>query len=136
MYKEYFSDGFVPDVVTYGIGMAKAAVNAFATVLGGAYLDWQFALWLYLSFCIASEIGLNKVDILHMKQGFGWLLCLFLLLNVVPVVGCGVSALIYLLLPWIFRLHMLMLFSLVMNLVLWGASLLIQRLFRCGRLRR
>ena len=116
-YKEYFSDGFIPDVMTYGIGMTKAAVNAFATVVGGAYLDWQFALWLYLSFCIASEIGLSKVDILHMKQGFGWLLCLFLLLNAVPVVGRGVSALIYVLLPWIFRLHVLMLFSLIVNLM-------------------
>ena len=116
-YQEYFSDGFVPDVVTYGIGMIKAVVNAFSTVVGGACLDWQFALWLYMSFCIASEIGLSKVDILHMKQGFGWLLCLFLLLNVIPAIGRGVSALIYVLLPWIFRLQVLMLFSLIVNLI-------------------
>lgn len=135
-YKGYFSDGFVPDVVTYGIGMAKAAVNACAAIAGGVYMDLLFALWLYLSFCIASEIGLSKVDILHMKHGLGWLLCLFLLLNVFPVVGQGVSALIYVLLPWIFRLHVLMLFSFAVNLILWGATLLIQRLVRCGRLRR
>ena len=129
-YGAYFAADAIPGVAGYVCGLAEAVVDAFLLLLDADSLGWRFILWLYLSFCIASEIGLSKVDALHMKQGFLHLLLLLALLNLVPFIGCGVTKCIYCILPYIFILHAMMLFSLAINLTMLGVVLALRYLVR------
>ena len=127
-YGAYFADGSTPGVVAYACGLFESVLDAFSSLANAGRWGWRFVLWLYLSFSIASEIGLSKVDMMHMKNGFVHLLILFLLLNLIPFTGQALSRLISLLLPYLFILHAMMLFSLAVNCVMLGVLLLLRRL--------
>lgn len=129
-YSEYFAGAGAPGVWTYGLGLVRSVCDAFLTLMETGRWGWQFALWLYLSFCVASEIGLSKVDAMHMKSGFAWLLLLLALLNLIPPIGRGVSACVMLILPYIFVLHVMMLFAFTVNVAMLGVMLLLCRLRR------
>ena len=117
-YREYFASDVVPGVWEYCFGMSSA-VFGFTTAL---FVDgtWGlgFAVWLYLVFCIASEIGLSNVDLQHMWCGMVSIVVIFLILNLIPPVGRSVSVGIFIVLPYLFKFHVLMLSALVLNLVL------------------
>ena len=49
--------------------MASVVVGVFSAFLIDGTWGWGFALWLYLVFCIAPEIGLSGVDLQHMWRG-------------------------------------------------------------------
>ena len=127
-YRDYFASDTVPGVWEYSYGILSA-VCGFATAL---FVDgtWGlgFAVWLYLAFCIASEIGLSGVDLQHMWRGGISIVVIFLLLNLIPRIGRCVSVGIFIILPYLFKFHVLMLSALVLNVVL---MLTMKVLVRC-----
>lgn len=128
LYGAYFPDGSPPGAIAYMGGLVAAVLDAFPLLVQSGRWDWRFVLWLYLSFSIASEIGLSKEDVLHMKIGFVYLVMLLVILNLIPCVGQALSRLISLLLPSIFILHAMMLFSLAVNCAMLAVTLIVSRL--------
>lgn len=126
-YGACFADGQAPGVAAYVRSLIASVIDAFLLLVHAERFGWRFVLWLYLSFSIASEIGLSKEDVMHMKNGFVHLLILLLLLNLIPFVGQALLRLVSILLPAIFILHAMMLFSLTVNCVMLGALLLLRR---------
>lgn len=129
-YGDFFASNAMPSVVEYVCGLARATSGLFITLFVDGTWGWGFALWFYLVFCIASEIGLSKVDIQHMWRGMAVIALAFLGLNLIPVVGKLVSVGMFVALPWFFKFHVLMLAALALNVTL----LLVMRLATCLRL--
>ena len=90
----------------------------------------SFTVWLYLVFCVASEIGLSGIDIQHMWRGAVVIVLMFIVLNLIPPVGRCVSVGIFAVMPWIFKCHVLMLAALVLNLALCIGLRLATRLIK------
>ena len=120
----YFAAGRIPGVIGYVEGVFFAAFDC----LGGAALAGDatgafFWIWLYLVFCIASEIGLSNTDIAGMRGGILVIGLAFLAVNAVPSVGGAVTAGVFRLMPSLFRVHVLMVSVLMINiaiaLVVW-----------------
>ena len=85
-----------------------------------AFRVWKWrstlnVLYLYLVFCIASEMGLSYADLSGMWVGFACICVIFLLLNVVPMVGRAVSGLTFRACRKLFSVHVVMLFVLVID---------------------
>ena len=85
-----------------------------------AFKVWKWrstlnVLYLYLIFCIASEMGLSLEDLSGMWIGFACICALFLLLNVIPTVGMTVSGVVFRLCKRLFPIHVLMLFVLIVD---------------------
>ena len=117
-YSEFFASDRVPGTLEYVCGMMRAVVGlTFALFYEGTW-GWGFAVWLYLVFCIASEIGLSAVDIQHMRGGAILIVLVVLLLNLIPPAGRCVSAGIFAIMPWLFKCHVLMLSALMLNIAL------------------
>lgn len=129
-YSEYFANDTVPGIVEYAIGMASAASGLSVSLVADGTWGWGFAVWLYLVFCIASEIGLSAVDLRQMWRGISVSVTALLLLNLIPPAGRCVSAGIFVAMPWLFKCHVLMLSSLVLNLALLMAMLFARHFWR------
>ena len=128
-YGDFFANNAMPSVGEYVCGLARATSGLLSTLFVDGTWGWGFALWFYLVFCIASEIGLSKVDIQHMWRGMTVIALAFLGLNLIPVVGKLVSVGMFVALPWFFKFHVLMLAALALNVAL----LLVMRLATCLR---
>ena len=46
---------------------------------------WNFWIFLYISFCVASHMGLSKADRSGMWGGFFWVVLLIILINVIAL---------------------------------------------------
>ena len=128
-YNEFFANSAVPGIWEYSCGMMSAAFDLVSAVLCDGAWGWGFAVWLYLVFCIASEIGLSGVDLQHMWRGGVVIVLMFFILNLIPPVGRCVSAGIFVVMPWLFKCQVLMLAALVLNLALciglrWASRLI------------
>lgn len=62
-FADYFAADELPGLMAYGAGLLSAAVAFLGDVVNVDVWGWGFAIWLYLLFCIASEIGLSSVDL-------------------------------------------------------------------------
>jgi hypothetical protein len=110
-------------------------------VLGAAWLMFKsvFKIWqlrstasivyLYLIFCIASEMGLSGEDLHNMLFGFACLCIVFLVLNIVPTVGTALSRCVFFVSEKMFPVHVMMMFVLIVNflftvLLVWPTSFL------------
>ena len=81
---------------------------------------WRSTLnivYLYLVFCIASEMTLSWEDICGAWMGFVALVVLFVLLNVMPWLGRRVGLLAWNAAPFLFKVHVMMAFVLLGDLV-------------------
>ena len=114
-YDEYFVGGIAPGLVEYLLGLIFAVGGLATSLFADGVWGWGFAAWLYLVFCIASEIGLSGADLRHMWRGAATIAVALFLLNLVPPVGRGVSVGIGAALPWLFKIHVLMLAALALN---------------------
>lgn len=47
--------------------------------------EWQFWLFLYISFCVSSHMAPSRQDIKNMWKGFVWLIILLLFANIIPL---------------------------------------------------
>ena len=72
-------------------------------------------LYLYLVFCIASEMGLSFEDLSGMWFGFACICSIFLLLNALPMVGTAISGWVARFSRKLFPVHVLMLFVLIVD---------------------
>ena len=87
-----------------------------------AFKVWRWrstlnVVYLYLIFCIASEMGLSYSDLSGMWIGFACICAVFLLLNVVPMVGRAVSGLTFRICRKLFAVHVVMLFVLILDVL-------------------
>ena len=126
-YRDFFSNNTVPGLLDYAYGLGGAVLDFLSSIFIDGTWGWGFALWLYLVFCVASEIGLSGVDLRHMWRGAAIIALVFLLINLIPPVGRCVSAGIFIVLPWLFKFHVLMLVSLGINTVLLVVMRLVVR---------
>ena len=117
-YRDFFSNDAMPGMLEYVWGLARATLVFLSSLFIDGTWGMGFEVWLYLVFCIASEIGLSGVDIQHMWRGVVSIVAIFLLLNLIPPVGRSVSVGIFIILPYLFKFHVLMLSALSLNLAL------------------
>ncbi len=87
--------------------------------------SWLFLLFLYLVFCIASEITLSPPDLDGMWQGLAAILGVVFALNLVPFMSNWLARGIDALRPAVFTLHTILFFVLLADI----AFLAIMRLF-------
>lgn len=129
-YNEFFANSAVPGIWEYSCGMVCAVFGLMSALLRDGTWGWGFAVWLYIVFCVASEIGLSGIDIQHMWRGAAVIALMLFVLNLIPPVGRCVSAWIFVVMPWLFKCHVLMLSSLVLNLALLMAMLFVRHFWR------
>lgn len=109
-------------------GMWFGAVWMLQTVFAPwRWHSWLFPVFLYLVFCIASEITLSPPDIKGMDSGLAIILGVLFVLNLIPVVSTFLADGIHALRPALFTLHTILFFVLLADLVflvamrlLWG----------------
>jgi hypothetical protein len=128
-YSDFFSNDVGPGLLEYVCGLWSAALGFLSSLFVDGTWGWGFGIWLYLVFCIASEIGLSNVDLQHMWRGVGIIAGALLLVNLMPPVGRCLSVGIFIVLPWLFKFHVLMLFALILNLSLFIVMRMIMKLW-------
>ena len=119
-YGDYFSSDALPGFLEYIWACFKSSKSLLFSLGGDAFSSWWLAaLWFYLVFCVASEIGLSDVDIASMWKGLLCVVAVLLLLGMVPVVGDWYAAGIRGVLPMLFLVHSLMAFAVLADSALW-----------------
>jgi len=73
-------------------------------------------VWMYLVFCVASEIGMSGIDLKNAKAGLLLILGIVLVLVALPFVGKWVVEGTTRLLPKLFLVHVLMMFAAFINM--------------------
>ena len=127
-FSDYFAADELPGLMAYGAGLLSAAIVFLGDVVNADVWGWGFAIWLYLSFCIASEIGLSSVDLKSMWRGAMSILAAFAVANCIPPLGRLISMAIYVALPYLFKFHVIMAVALVANVILLvGVALVSKR---------
>ena len=125
-----FMEG-APSIVEYILALLFASISWCRSVfLMENPFSLLFWVWLYLAFCIASEIGLSKVDMANMWPGMLGVVIVMLLVNVIPCLGNAASMCVYMLMPHLFRLHVLMAAALGVNIIIYLLLLLVDRVPR------
>lgn len=105
-----------PSSWTYWTRTFKASWLIFKT----AFTVWKWGstlnvIYLYLIFCIASEMGLSFEDLSCTWVGFAMVSCGFLVLNAIPYVGVAMSGWVFRFSRKLFPVHALMLFVLIVD---------------------
>ena len=127
-FADYCAADELPGLTAYGAGILSAAIAFLGDLIDLDVWGWGFAIWLYLSFCIASEIGLSSVDLKHMWRGAIGVLAAFAVANCIPPLGRLISMAIYVILPYLFKFHVIMAVALVANVILlMGVALVSKR---------
>lgn len=112
-FKETFPLDPYPSSRKYWIGVCKAAGRQFICLLKVQSLKSPFnILYLYLVFCIASELALSPSDFGGFLLGFGYVSIAFLLLNIIPMIGIATSAVVFRSIRFLFCVHATMVFVL------------------------
>jgi hypothetical protein len=124
--EEYVDCSSVPSVVEYLLGCFGAGCQLFWNVLIDVLASpIRAILWLYLSFCIASEIGMSSADLSLARSGLIGIVLIVIGLAVVPVLGRWIVGGVALALPIVFVVHSIMAFCiLVSSLVLLSLRLM------------
>ena len=120
----------VPSSRVYWFRAFKAAWLMFKN----AFKIWKWRstlniIYLYLIFCVASEMGLSLEDLSAMWFGFVCICIIFVILNIFPPVGILVSGWTFRICRKLFPVHVLMLFVLIVDflfvvLFVWPLSLI------------
>ena len=92
----------------------KMLLNVFRVWHWKSSLD---IIYLYLIFCIASEIGLSDVDLDCTWIGVIYICAAFLVLNIVPAIGTYISKVTFRACRWLFPIHTTMMFVLTLDFV-------------------
>ena len=130
-WRDYFAADALPGVWAYAAGVWCAAIDLIRAVFSGAsggaapivHPFWHavgVVVWFYLSFAIASEIGLSGTDLGSCFAGAALIIAALFAVNLVPSAGRLVSVAVYLALPTLFTIHALMLFAALVNAALLG----------------
>ena len=125
-YGDYFSNDALPGFLDYIWACFKSSKSLLFSLSGDAFSSWWLAaLWFYLVFCVASEIGLSDVDIASMWKGLLCVVVVLLFSGMIPVVREWYASGLHALLPRLFLVHSLMAFAVLVDAILW----LLMRLF-------
>lgn len=85
-------------------------------------------LYLYLSFCVATEVKLSPPDLAGMWRGLLAICTTVLALHLVPFASRWLDALYACVRPWLFVFHVLLCFALLLDLVFLAAFFVLRRL--------
>ena len=129
-FADYFAADELPGLMAYGAGLLSATITFLDDVVNVDVWGWGFAIWLYLSFCIASEIGLSSVDLKSMWRGAISVLVTLAVVNCIPPLGRSISMAIYVALPYLFKFHVIMAVALAANVILLIGVFLVSKLVR------
>lgn len=125
-YGDYFSNDALPGLLDYIWACFKSSKSLLFSLGGDSFSSWWLAaLWFYLVFCVASEIGLSSVDIASMWRGLLCVVAVLLLSGMIPVMRAWYASGLHALLPRLFLVHSLMAFAVLIDSALW----LLMRLF-------
>lgn len=126
-------NGFLPDFeARFPAGKPPATWGYVAAVLSAAFemlchavSFWQWhsawiVLYLYVVFCVASEITLSGVDLKHMWKGAGVIALLLFVLNLLPFVGVWINAGVVFMKPMLFVAQVVLAFVLMMDVVFFA----------------
>lgn len=89
--------------------------------------SWTTALYLYLSFCVATEVKLSPPDMAGMWRGLLAICTTVLVLHLGPFASHGLDWLYGTLRPWLFVFHVLLAFSLLLDLVFLAVFSIVKR---------
>lgn len=142
----YFTGGvgLLPDVRSYfPIGTPPATLEYLSNVFIGAFQmlrnalciwDWRspwIVLYLYVVFCIASEITLSGSDLKGMLKGCFAIIAILFIINLFPFLGKFVNAGIVYFKPYLFVVQITLAFVLLLDLIFFCISFVFMRvLFR------
>lgn len=119
-YGDYFSNDALPGLLDYIWACFKSSKSLLFSLGGDSFSSWWLAaLWFYLVFCVASEIGLSSVDIASMWRGLLCVVAVLLLSGMIPVMRDWYASGLHALLPQLFLVHSLMAFAVLVDVVLW-----------------
>lgn len=113
-----FSEAFpldpYPDSKRYWLTALKTSWRmAWNTIRVWRWKSTANVAYLYLVFCIASEMTLSWEDVSGAWRGFVALAILFVLLNAIPWVGRRIGLLSWNAAPFLFKVHVVMIFVLL-----------------------
>lgn len=114
-----FIDNSYLSLKQYWIMVIKVAGRmVWNTILVWRWKSIFNIIYLYLVFCIASEMMLSWEDICSAWMGFVTLVGLFVILNLIPSIGNKVGLLIRKAVPFLFKIHVIMAFVLILAFAL------------------
>ena len=113
-------DGQLPGVVSYFTSLLMAAVG----MLGSMVFVWHWTspfclLCLYLFFAIATKMTISHRELLGILSGIIIFALALLLLNLIPGVGTLLTKGAVLVAPYVFVLHAILLFAVLLNIVFY-----------------
>ena len=123
-------DGELPGVLSYFTSMFMAAVG----MLGSMVFVWHWTspfclLCLYLFFTIASRMTISHRELLGIMSGIIVFALLLFLLNLIPGIGTLMTKGAVLVAPYVFVLHAILLFAVLLNIVFYMLLSIVARVF-------
>ncbi len=104
------------NIFSYLLLLFVSSLSMIVYVFHPANWSLLFPIFLYLLLCVTSEIALSSVDIKGMKEGLIALCLLILVLNFIPgMIQLRTYTFTYLL-PFVFILHTIQIFTLIVNI--------------------
>lgn len=127
---DYVECVMAPGIIEYVVACFRAGVRLVAGVaLDIARSPFRAILWIYLSYCIASEIGMSGIDLSHAWKGLAVVIVGIVLLSLIPWIGQWVMAGVCFALPAVFVAHALMAMGVMVSI----AMRMLQRMIRWQR---
>ena len=113
-------DGELPGAVSYCTSLLAAAVG----MLGSMVFVWHWTspfclLCLYLFFTIATRMTISHRELLGILSGIIIFALSLLLLNLIPGVGTLLTKCAVLVAPYVFVIHAILLFAVLLNIVFY-----------------
>ena len=84
---------------------------------------------LYLVFCITSEATLSGSDLKSAWKGFVGIVFVLFVLNLIPVVAVHMHWFVALLEPWLFPIHAIMAFVLIVDIAFFVTMFVLHHVF-------
>ena len=114
----------------YAVGVFHAAWGMLCDVFkAGSWRSPWFVLALYLVFCITSEATLSGSDLKSAWKGFVGIVFMLFVVNLVPCVGQWTTWGVDRLMPWLFPIHAIMAFVLIIDSAFFVAMFALHRVF-------
>ena len=123
-------DGQLPGAVSYFTSLLMAAVG----MLGSMVFVWHWTspfclLCLYLFFTIATRMTISHRELLGIMSGIIVFALFLFLLNLIPGIGTLMTKGAVLVAPYVFVLHAILLFAVLLNIVFYMLLSVVARMF-------
>lgn len=123
-------DGELPGVLSYFTSMFMAAVG----MLGSMVFVWHWTspfclLCLYLFFTIATRMTISHRELLGILSGIIIFALVLFLLNLIPGIGTLMAKSAVFVAPYVFVLHAILLFAVLLNIVFYMLLSVVGRVF-------